>query len=68
MYPFFTQITKDIRFKPNHQMYPYNKSQGISNCFVNKNQAINYVKLSQINNVSLNHKRYPRIIPHIEKK
>jgi hypothetical protein len=22
MYQFFTQITKDIRFKPNHQMYP----------------------------------------------
>jgi hypothetical protein len=37
MYPFFTQITKDIRFKSNHQMYPLNKSQGISNYFVNKN-------------------------------
>jgi hypothetical protein len=22
MNPFFVQITKDIRFKPNHQMYP----------------------------------------------
>jgi hypothetical protein len=22
MNPFFAQITKDIRFKPNHQMYP----------------------------------------------
>jgi hypothetical protein len=22
MNPFFAQITKDIRFKPNHQIYP----------------------------------------------
>jgi hypothetical protein len=23
MYPFFTQITKEIQFKSNHQVYPY---------------------------------------------
>jgi hypothetical protein len=27
MNPFFAQITKDIRFKPNHQMYPQNETQ-----------------------------------------
>jgi hypothetical protein len=48
MYQFFTQIPKEIQFKSKHQLYPWNKSQGISNCFINKNQAINYVKLSQI--------------------
>jgi hypothetical protein len=43
-------------------MYPYNKSQGISNFLKTKTKQsilLNYIKLSS---VSLNHKRYLRII------
>jgi hypothetical protein len=48
MYPFFTQFTKDIRFKQNIKCIRRINHKGYPIVFVHKNQAINYVKLSQI--------------------
>jgi hypothetical protein len=58
--PFFAQITKDIQFKPNHQMYPYNETQWISNVLINKNRS------NQLCEIISNHQMYPWITKDIQ--
>jgi hypothetical protein len=40
MYPFIDQITKVIQIQLKHQMYPYKKSQEISNFYELKTKQL----------------------------
>jgi len=67
MNPFIAQITKDIRIKPNHQMYQSNETQWISNVLIDEKPSHQFNETYSTSSlVSGNHKRYQKIISKIE--